>query len=73
MRANPWGRFFGRAFVEPVDDMEKPGWNQNLLGRLTDALPGATGPDVQTIPNLDACGSVPYGEWVPFHDTGRDS
>jgi mono/diheme cytochrome c family protein len=26
-----WGRFFGHAFVEPVDDMEKAGWNQDIL------------------------------------------
>ncbi|MDB6026225.1 MAG: hypothetical protein JWM68_2448 [Verrucomicrobiales bacterium] len=31
-----WGRFFGHAFVEPVDDMEKAGWNQNLLDWLAE-------------------------------------
>ena len=31
-----WGRFFGRAFVEPVDDMEKAGWNQDLLDWLAE-------------------------------------
>ncbi len=29
-----WGRFFGHAFVEPVDDMEQAGWNQELLDWL---------------------------------------
>ena len=31
-----WGRFLGRAFVEPVDDMEKAGWNQDLLNWLAE-------------------------------------
>ncbi len=31
-----WGRFFGRAFVEPVDDMEKAGWNQDILNWLSE-------------------------------------
>ncbi len=29
-----WGRFMGRALVEPVDDMEQPAWNQDLLDWL---------------------------------------
>jgi hypothetical protein len=29
-----WGRFMGRAFVEPVDDMEKPAWNPDLMDWL---------------------------------------
>jgi hypothetical protein len=31
-----WGRFFGRAFVEPVDDMEQVGWHQDLLDWLAE-------------------------------------
>ncbi len=31
-----WGRFFGHAFVEPVDDMEKAGWNTDLLDWLAE-------------------------------------
>jgi hypothetical protein len=33
-----WGRFFGRALVEPVDDMEQPAWNPDLLNWLADDL-----------------------------------
>src|SRR5262249_49191708 len=29
-----WQRFFGRGLVEPVDDMEQPAWNQDLLDWL---------------------------------------
>jgi hypothetical protein len=29
-----WQRFFGRGLVEPVDDMEKPAWNADLLDWL---------------------------------------
>jgi hypothetical protein len=29
-----WARFFGRGLVEPVDDMEQPAWNQDLLDWL---------------------------------------
>jgi len=29
-----WQRFFGRGLVEPVDDMEKPAWNSDLLDWL---------------------------------------
>jgi hypothetical protein len=29
-----WQRFFGRGLVEPVDDMEKPAWNPDLLDWL---------------------------------------
>lgn len=31
-----WGRFLGRAFVEPVDEMEKEGWNTDLLDWLAE-------------------------------------
>ena len=31
-----WGKFFGRAFVEPVDDMEKAAWNSDLLDWLAE-------------------------------------
>jgi mono/diheme cytochrome c family protein len=31
-----WQRFFGRGLVEPVDDMEKPAWNQDLLDWLAE-------------------------------------
>jgi hypothetical protein len=33
-----WGRFFGRALVEPVDDMEQAPWNQDLLDWLAQDL-----------------------------------
>src|SRR5258708_31633203 len=29
-----WQRFFGHGLVEPVDDMEKPAWNSDLLDWL---------------------------------------
>jgi hypothetical protein len=29
-----WARFFGRGLIEPVDDMEQPAWNQDLLDWL---------------------------------------
>jgi hypothetical protein len=29
-----WARFFGRGLVEPVDEMENPAWNQDLLDWL---------------------------------------
>ncbi|MEP6662472.1 MAG: DUF1553 domain-containing protein [Verrucomicrobiota bacterium] len=31
-----WGRFFGRALVEPVDDMEQAAWNSDLLDWLAE-------------------------------------
>jgi mono/diheme cytochrome c family protein len=33
-----WARFMGRGFVEPVDDMDRPAWNQDLLDWLADDL-----------------------------------
>jgi len=33
-----WARFFGRGLVEPIDDMEQPGWNQDLLDWLSEDL-----------------------------------
>jgi mono/diheme cytochrome c family protein len=33
-----WARFFGRGIVEPVDDMEQPAWNQDLLDWLAEDL-----------------------------------
>jgi len=33
-----WGRFFGRGLVEPVDDMEQPAWNPDLLDWLAEDL-----------------------------------
>lgn len=29
-----WARFFGRGLVEPVDEMDQPAWNQELLDFL---------------------------------------
>ncbi|HEX4146049.1 MAG TPA: DUF1549 domain-containing protein [Pirellulales bacterium] len=29
-----WGRFFGRALVEPVDEIDNPAWNDDLLDWL---------------------------------------
>jgi Protein of unknown function (DUF1549)/Protein of unknown function (DUF1553)/Planctomycete cytochrome C len=29
-----WGRFFGRALVEPVDEIDNPAWNEDLLDWL---------------------------------------
>jgi mono/diheme cytochrome c family protein len=31
-----WQRFFGRGLVEPVDEMEKPAWNSDLLDWLAE-------------------------------------
>jgi mono/diheme cytochrome c family protein len=31
-----WQKFFGRGLVEPVDDMEKAAWNQDLLDWLAE-------------------------------------
>ncbi len=31
-----WQRFFGRGLVEPLDDMEKPAWNADLLDWLAE-------------------------------------
>ncbi len=31
-----WGRLFGHALVEPVDDMEQPAWNQDVLDWLAE-------------------------------------
>lgn len=31
-----WQRFFGRGLVEPVDDMEQPAWNADLLDWLAE-------------------------------------
>jgi mono/diheme cytochrome c family protein len=31
-----WQRFMGRGLVEPVDEMEKPAWNQDLLDCLAE-------------------------------------
>ena len=33
-----WAQFFGRGLVEPVDDMEQPAWNQDLLDWLAEDL-----------------------------------
>lgn len=33
-----WAKFFGRGLVEPVDDMEAPAWNQDLLDWLAEDL-----------------------------------
>jgi len=33
-----WARFFGRGLVEPVDDMEQPAWNPDLLDWLAEDL-----------------------------------
>jgi len=33
-----WARFFGRGLVEPVDDMEQPAWNPDLLDWLAQDL-----------------------------------
>jgi hypothetical protein len=33
-----WGRFFGRGLVEPLDDLEQPAWNQDLLDWLAEDL-----------------------------------
>ncbi len=31
-----WGKFYGRALVEPVDDMEQAAWNSDLLDWLAE-------------------------------------
>lgn len=33
-----WAQCFGRGLVEPVDDMEQPAWNQDLLDWLAEDL-----------------------------------
>ncbi|MEO7317787.1 MAG: DUF1549 domain-containing protein, partial [Chthoniobacteraceae bacterium] len=41
-----WGRFFGRALVEPVDDMEQAAWNPDVLDWLAEDFV-ASGCDVK--------------------------
>jgi hypothetical protein len=41
-----WARLFGRGLVEPLDDMEKPAWNRDLLDWLADDFT-AHGYDIQ--------------------------
>ncbi len=36
-----WGRFFGRALVEPVDEIDNPAWNEDLLDWLAGDLQAA--------------------------------
>ena len=33
-----WAKFFGRGLVEPLDDMEQPAWNRDLLDWLAEDL-----------------------------------
>ena len=33
-----WAQFFGRGLVEPLDDMEQPAWNRDLLDWLAEDL-----------------------------------
>lgn len=33
-----WAKFFGRGLVEPIDDMETPAWNTDLLDWLAEEL-----------------------------------
>ncbi|MFQ5734147.1 MAG: DUF1549 domain-containing protein [Planctomycetaceae bacterium] len=33
-----WERFFGRGLVEPLDDMDQPAWNRDLLDWLAEDL-----------------------------------
>jgi mono/diheme cytochrome c family protein len=33
-----WARLFGRGLVEPIDDMEQPAWNRDLLDWLAEDL-----------------------------------
>lgn len=33
-----WAKFFGRGLVEPVDEMDKPAWNQDVLDWLASDL-----------------------------------
>jgi mono/diheme cytochrome c family protein len=33
-----WSRFFGRGLIEPVDDMQQPAWDQDLLDWLASDL-----------------------------------
>ena len=35
-----WACLFGRGLVEPVDDMDQPPWNADLLDWLAGRLPG---------------------------------
>ena len=41
-----WGRFFGRALVEPVDEIDNPAWNEDLLDFLAADL-AANGDDLK--------------------------
>ncbi len=41
-----WGRFFGRALVEPVDEIDNPAWNEDLLDFLAADL-AASGDDLK--------------------------
>ena len=35
-----WAHYMGRGLVEPVDDMEQPSWNPDLLDYLAEDLVG---------------------------------
>ena len=41
-----WGRFFGRALVEPVDEIDNPAWNEDVLDFLAANLQ-ANGDDLK--------------------------
>ena len=41
-----WGRFFGRALVEPVDEIDNPAWNEDVLDWLAADL-GANNDDLK--------------------------
>ena len=41
-----WGRFFGRALVEPVDEIDNPAWNEDVLDFLAADL-AADGDDLK--------------------------
>jgi hypothetical protein len=66
-----WGRFMGRALVEPVDDMEQPAWNQDLLDWLAADL-ADHGYDLKRTMGL-ILGSEAYGrKAVDYDDQAKD-
>jgi hypothetical protein len=66
-----WGRFMGRALVEPVDDMEQPAWHQDLLDWLAADL-ADHGYDLKRTMGL-ILGSEAYGrEAVDLDEQDKD-
>jgi len=65
-----WARFFGRGLVEPLDDMDNPAWNQDLLDWLAEDLVAHHYDLKQTIQRLTS--SLVY-QWPPVNLSERVS